>query len=63
MLKALWKNPKIRKPVGVLIGAGTGFLYYRYIGCPTGGCPITSNLYLMLAFGGYFGYSFASANS
>ena len=60
MLKSLWKNPKIRLPVGILAGAAAGFLYYLHIGCPTGGCPITSNLYLMLAFGGFMGYSFTA---
>jgi len=60
MLKLLWTKPKIRYPVGILAGAAVGFLYYQFIGCPTGGCPITSNLYLMLGFGGFFGYSLVS---
>ena len=28
---------------GVLGGGGLGFLYYRFIGCSTGTCPLTSN--------------------
>jgi hypothetical protein len=28
--------------LGILIGAVVGFLYYYYIGCMTGTCPITS---------------------
>lgn len=28
--------------VGIAIGAVGGFLYYTYIGCNTGTCPITS---------------------
>lgn len=28
--------------IGVIIGAIGGFLYYRYIGCASGTCPITS---------------------
>ena len=60
MLKSLWKNPKIRTPLGILAGAAAGFLYYSQIGCPTGGCPLTSNLYVMLAFGGFLGYTFVS---
>lgn len=28
--------------VGLLIGATGGYLYYHFIGCTTGSCPITS---------------------
>jgi len=28
---------------GILIGAMTGYLYWRQIGCLSGTCPITSN--------------------
>ena len=28
---------------GVLIGGLLGFLYYKFIGCSSGSCPITSN--------------------
>lgn len=28
--------------IGVLIGAIAGYAYYHYIGCASGGCPITS---------------------
>jgi hypothetical protein len=28
--------------IGVLIGALLGYLYYRYVGCITGTCVITS---------------------
>ncbi|GGD41530.1 hypothetical protein GCM10011514_01940 [Emticicia aquatilis] len=28
--------------IGVIIGAIGGFLYYHYIGCASGTCPITS---------------------
>lgn len=28
--------------IGVLIGAILGYLYYRYVGCITGTCVITS---------------------
>jgi len=29
--------------VGLLIGALAGYLYYQFIGCSNGSCPITSN--------------------
>lgn len=31
--------------VGVLLGAVGGYLYYRYVGCVSGSCAISSNPY------------------
>jgi hypothetical protein len=56
-LKELWRRPAVRYPAGILVGAAAGFAYYWTIGCPTGGCPISSNPYLMLALGGFMGYT------
>lgn len=28
--------------VGVLLGAFGGFLYWKFVGCTTGSCPITA---------------------
>jgi len=28
---------------GALVGAGAGFLYWKYVGCTSGTCPITSS--------------------
>lgn len=33
----------IKVAAGALIGALAGFLYYKFIGCNGGTCPITSN--------------------
>jgi hypothetical protein len=41
---------------GVLGGGGLGFLYYRFIGCSTGTCPLTSNPWIMVAYGAMIGY-------
>lgn len=32
--------------IGVILGAVIGFLYYRFIGCRSGACMITSNPYI-----------------
>lgn len=44
--------------VGVftLIGVVGGYAYYALIGCSTGGCAITSNPYMSMAYGGLLGY-------
>lgn len=33
----------IRIMAGIVIGGGLGFLYYKFVGCASGACPITSN--------------------
>ncbi len=45
----------IRLGIGAGIGAGIGLAYYLFIGCESGGCPITSNPYLTTAYGAVFG--------
>ena len=45
------KNKHIILVAGMaLFGAILGYLYYRYIGCLTGTCPIKSNPYSMTLF-------------
>jgi len=39
-----------------LVGAVGGFLYYYFIGCSSGSCPITSNPYISIVWGGVMGY-------
>ena len=41
----------IRVLIGAAIGAGLGFLYYKFIGCATGTCPITRNPYASVIYG------------
>ena len=40
----------------IIPGILAGFLYWKYVGCASGTCPITSNWHTMLLFGGLFGY-------
>jgi Family of unknown function (DUF6132) len=41
--------------ISAAIGAALGFAYYYFIGCSTGTCPLTSNPYIMIAYGSVFG--------
>lgn len=40
---------------GGAVGALAGFLYYRFIGCRTGSCPLTSTLYGAVLYGTVLG--------
>jgi len=44
------------KIAGVTVGALGGYLYYYYVGCLSGTCPITSNPYRMTIYGALIGY-------
>jgi hypothetical protein len=41
---------------GILTGTAGGFLYYHFIGCRTGSCPITSSPWLTMLWGAAVGY-------
>jgi len=41
--------------LGVVAGAGVGYLYYRFIGCRSGACFITSNPYRSMIYWAVFG--------
>jgi hypothetical protein len=56
-LKGIWASRRARVLAGTFLGALGGYLFYRFIGCPTGGCPITSNPWLMVPLGAFFGHS------
>ncbi len=49
-------NRNLLKIIGVTAGATAGFLYYQFVGCQSGTCPITSNPYISIAYGGLLGY-------
>ncbi len=40
----------------IAAGAVAGWLYWRFIGCSTGTCPITSHWYSSSAYGMLFGW-------
>ena len=41
--------------LGVVIGGGLGFAYYKFIGCSTGACPLTSNPWISSIYGAVLG--------
>ena len=41
---------------GITVGTLGGYLYYYYVGCLSGTCPITSNPYRMMIYGALIGY-------
>ena len=40
---------------GILVGGLLGFANYRFVGCTTGACPLTSNPWISTLFGMVFG--------
>ena len=41
--------------IPIIIGATGGYLYYHFIGCVSGTCPITSNPYISTGYGAAIG--------
>ena len=46
----LWKQV-----ITFVVGAIAGFLYYHFVGCASGTCPITSSPYVSTIMGGLMG--------
>lgn len=43
-----------------IVGAVGGYCYYRFVGCASGTCAITSNPYISTIYGGIIGYLLGS---
>jgi len=41
--------------IGIAVGFVGGLLYWKFVGCATGTCPLSSNWMIMLAYGGLTG--------
>ena len=41
--------------IGVVIGGGLGFAFYKFVGCSTGTCPLTSNPIVSTIYGAVLG--------
>lgn len=46
----------LKSIIGLGVGAIGGFLYYYFVGCASGTCPITSNPYISIVWGSVMGY-------
>jgi len=49
-MEALWAEVIIRY-LPVAMGTAGGYVYYRFIGCKTGACPLTSNPWISTLYG------------
>jgi hypothetical protein len=45
----------IRLTIGIVVGGLLGYGAYRFIGCSTGTCPLTSNPWISTILGMVFG--------
>ncbi|UYW02291.1 DUF6132 family protein [Flavobacterium agricola] len=59
MLQKFFKN-HILWIIGILVGLIAGFLYYKFVGCHSGSCAITSNPTNSTLYGGLMGGLFFS---
>ncbi len=41
----------LRVIIGAIVGGGLGFAYYRFVGCSSGTCPLTSNPVISTIYG------------
>ena len=46
--------------IGIVLGGLAGYLYWRFVGCSSGTCPITSRWYNSTLFGIIFGILLAA---
>ncbi len=57
--KSSAKQNTRKVPWGLILGIGiggiAGFLFYYFVGCTTGTCPITSNPYGSIIYGALMG--------
>ncbi|MDY0098796.1 MAG: DUF6132 family protein [Bacteroidales bacterium] len=56
-LGGLFRPGKFLVPLlSILIGGAGGFIYYYFVGCKSGTCPITSNPFGSIIAGGILGF-------
>jgi hypothetical protein len=45
----------LRIILGVVLGGAAGFAYYKFVGCSSGTCPLTSNPFISTLYGSVLG--------
>jgi len=51
----------LRIVIGVVVGGALGFAYYKFVGCSSGTCPLTSNPFISTLYGSVLGALIASS--
>lgn len=51
----------IKLVIGAAIGGGLGFAYYKFIGCSSGACPLTSHPVVSSIYGAVLGALIATS--
>ncbi len=51
----------LRSIIGAVIGGGLGFAYYKFVGCSSGACPLTSNPIISTIYGSVVGALLATS--
>jgi len=47
--------------IGAVLGGGLGFAYYKFIGCSSGACPLTSHPVISSLYGAVLGALIATS--
>jgi hypothetical protein len=47
--------------IGAVVGGGLGFAYYKFIGCSSGACPLTSHPVISSIYGAVLGALIATS--
>ena len=42
--------------LGIIVGGIVGYGLYKFIGCSTGACPLTSNPWISTIYGAFLGF-------
>lgn len=60
LVRKVWSKKLYRILLGGVFGAGAGWLYWEFIGCNGGSCPLTSNapqtIVIFSIFGMWFNF-------
>ncbi len=51
----------VRLAIGAVVGGALGYGYYRFVGCSSGACPLTSNPFISTIYGMIVGALLASS--